>query len=154
VSVARLGDQQRARRGDPGRETDLPETIGAAGCHVGKVERRRSRAPYAGGRTHHHLEHREVGLGVLDVRPVGKARADQRALESALLAHPDAPPVELGAGAARGREQLAAQGVEHDGDLDAALVFAGDGHGELRKAVQEVGGPVERVDDPDVLVAA
>ena len=55
---------------------------------------------------------------------------------------------------ALGREQFAAQWVEHDGDFGAAAMPAGDRDGKLREAVQEIGGPVERIDDPGVFVAA
>ncbi len=78
----------------------------------------------------------------------------QRALEAALLAHADAVVVEVRAAPARRREDLAPHQVVHHGMLELAAVLAGDGDREHREAVQEVGGAVERVDDPDRLAVA
>jgi hypothetical protein len=50
----------------------------------------------------------------------------------------------------RDREQLLAHWVVDYGVFHPALHLAGDGHGELREAVHEIGGAVERVDDPEV----
>jgi len=38
--------------------------------------------------------------------------------------------------------------------LEPATVFDGDGYREDREAVQEIGGAIERIDDPDELFAA
>ena len=59
-AAAGLGDQQRAGRGVPGVEADLPEAVDAAGGHVGEVERGGAGAADAGGLLHHRLEHRQV----------------------------------------------------------------------------------------------
>jgi len=56
--------------------------------------------------------------------------------------------VEVRAAAARGGEELLAHRVVDDAVLHAAAHAAADGHAEVREAVQEVGGAVERVDDP------
>ena len=58
--------------------------------------------------------------------------------------------VEEGALALLGQEQSSLAGiVDHAGD-DLALALQGDGDREVRDAVQEVGGAVERIDDPGV----
>ena len=41
--------------------------------------------------------------------------------------------------------------VEDDAELHAAAVFVGDRHAELRIAVREVSGAVERIDDPSMV---
>ena len=62
----------------------------------------------------------------------------------------DALVVEERALAAFGDEQLVVRRiVGHAGD-DRAVAFERDGDGEMRDAVQEIGGAVERIDDPAV----
>ena len=58
------------------------------------------------------------------------------------------------AAAAAGGEQLLAHRVVDDAVLDAAAHLAGDRYREHREAVHEVGGAVQRVDDPDGVAAA
>ena len=58
-----------------------------------------------------------------------------------------------GACAAAGREHLLAHRVVDHALLQHPLVFQGDGHGELGETVQVVGGTVQGVYDPLVIVA-
>ena len=60
----------------------------------------------------------------------------------------DAPVVEEGALAALGDEQLVVCRVIGEAGDDRAVPFERDRHGEMRDAVQEIGGAVERIDDP------
>ena len=53
-----------------------------------------------------------------------------------------------------GGEELLAQRVVDHRVLEPAAHLAGDRDREHREAVQEVRGAVERIDDPEVLVAA
>jgi hypothetical protein len=64
--------------------------------------------------------------------------------------------IELRAFAAGRGEQLLPHRVVHDRVLHASATLHADRHRELRIAVQEIRGAVERVDDPDefVVVAA
>jgi hypothetical protein len=142
-AAAGLRDEQVARGRVPGRETDFPESVESTGRDICEVERRGARPAHARGRIHHALERREVGLQPAAVLAVREPGADERALEPRALRHAQPPAVEQGAGAALRREQLAPQRVEHDGDLRAPAVAAGDRHGELREAVQEIRGAVE-----------
>jgi hypothetical protein len=59
--------------------------------------------------------------------------------------------VEKGAAAARGREQLVTGRVEDHGLRDQLAMAQRDRHRVLRKAVDEVGRAVQRIDDPCVL---
>ncbi len=86
--------------------------------------------------------------------PVGKSGADEGAFEGALGAHADLLAVELCAVAARGGEELLAHGVVDDGVLEPAAVLDRDRYRERREAVQEIGGAVQRIDDPNVLALA
>ena len=61
-------------------------------------------------------------------------------------------PLQLGARAAGGGEFLAPHRVEDHGVLEASVAHAGDRDREVRDAAHEVGGAVQRIDDP--LVAA
>lgn len=79
---------------------------------------------------------------------VGKARDQQRVLEARAAAHADRAASERRAFAACGGEHLVADGIvdraggHHAPDLDS------DRDGEERVVVREVGGAVERVEDP------
>ncbi len=84
----------------------------------------------------------------------GKPVATSAPSSVRLLADADAPAVELRAVAARGGEEFLPHRVVDDGVLEPAAVLDGDRHGEGGEAVQEIGGAVERIDDPDELVAA
>src|SRR5690606_33798452 len=68
-----------------------------------------------------------------------------------IFAHADAAPVQRGATAAAGGEFFLAHRVQYHRVLQAALVLAGDAYGKMRHAAQEVGGAVQRVDDPLVV---
>ena len=124
--------------------------VEAAGCHVGQVEGGCTRAAQAGGFLRELLEDRQVGVDVAELA-IGETSADQGVGEAQALGDADAAVVEEGAGALGGGEQLVAVRVEDDGLLDHALARQGDGDRVLGKAVDEVGGAVERVDDPLVL---
>ena len=65
--------------------------------------------------------------------------------------HANAPIVEECAAAARRREQVVANRVEDHALRDHAFVRERDGNAVLRKAVEEICGAVERVDDPHML---
>ena len=60
----------------------------------------------------------------------------------------DAPVVEEGALAALGHEQLVVCRIVDEAGDDRAVAFERDRDGEMRDAVQEIGGAVERIDDP------
>src|SRR3954447_11012832 len=53
--------------------------------------------------------------------------------------------------AAFGAEQLVAQRIEHDAGRQLAMLLERDRDRPVRQAVEEVGGAVERVDDPAVV---
>jgi hypothetical protein len=61
------------------------------------------------------------------------------------------PLVHVRAAAARGREQVVAARVVDHGLLDLAAHLQRDADAVDREAVDEVGGAVERIDDPDVV---
>src|SRR5439155_19670806 len=91
--------------------------------------------------------------------PVGAAakrhpRADQRFAELAARRDPEAPVVDIRAGALFGPEHLVAgRLVDETGD-DLAVALQGDRDCEMRDAVEKIGRAVERVDDPAVMRVA
>ena len=58
--------------------------------------------------------------------------------------------IEIGALAALGPVKVAGGRVEDDAGGQNPFALQGDGNGEVRNGVQEIGGAVERVDDPAV----
>ena len=61
--------------------------------------------------------------------------------------HAQALVVEIGAVALFGDEHLVGDRIEDHGRDELALALQRDRDGEMRNAVQEVGGAVERIDD-------
>src|SRR3970040_2312337 len=53
---------------------------------------------------------------------------------------------------ARGGKQFVARRLENDRLLKTVLVPERDGHRKVRKAMQEIGGPVEWINNPDVII--
>ena len=154
-AAAGFEDQQRARGGVPRRQADLPEPVEAARRDISEVERGGARAADAGRRQHHGLAACAMYSSIQRaLARYGKPVPISAPSSVDLLADADALAVELRAVAARGGEQLLAHRVVDDGVLEPAAMLDGDRDGEHRKAVQEIGGAVERIDDPHELVAA
>jgi hypothetical protein len=82
-----------------------------------------------------------------------KAGAEQGVLQG-VVADSHAPVVHLRAGATRGGEHLLPDRIVDQPRFQPVLVAETDGNGEVRNAVQEVGGAVQRIDDPLILVLA
>ena len=76
------------------------------------------------------------------------AGGDHRVGEVAAAGDAQPPVVEEGAAAALGDVKLVQDRVVDDAGDELALALERDRDGEERDAVQEVGGAVERIDDP------
>jgi hypothetical protein len=72
-------------------------------------------------------------------------------LQPRALADADAALVQVGAAALGGGEQVVAAGVVDDGLLDLAAHGQRNADAIDGEAVDEVGGAVQRIDDPDVV---
>src|SRR5258708_2615238 len=151
---AGLLDEQRPGGRVPRRQPDLPERVHAPGGDIREIERRGSRSAHARGLLRDRLQHLEVGIQIAQVRAVREARGDEGALERARLADTHAVIVEVGPRAAACGEELLAHRVVDHRVLEAAPDLTGDRHGDHRKAVQEVGRAIERIDDPQRVVRA
>ena len=79
---------------------------------------------------------------------VRKRAGDDRVGEPLARRHPQPLVVEEGALAALGGEQLVVGGIVDDAGDDRAFALERDRDREVRDAVQEVHGAVERIDDP------
>jgi len=151
---AGLLDEERPGGRVPRRQPDLPEAIDATGRDIGQIERRRARAAHAGRLLRDGLQHAEVVIEVARVGAVGEAGRDEGALERARLADAHAVIVEVRARAAAGGEQLPTHRVVDHRVLEPPAHLGCDRDGKHRKAVQEVGRAVERIDDPECIVLA
>ena len=97
---------------------------------------------------HDIAHHAQVAVEVV-VLAEGEAGGDQAFLQAGALGHAQAAVVHVGAAPFGGGEQVVAAGVVNDGLLD--LAFDGQRNADAinRQAVDEVGGAVQRIDDPD-----
>jgi hypothetical protein len=153
--ATRFADEQASCREIPGRQAGFPEAVEPPGRDVAEIQRGCARAPYAGRVLDDLAQHLQVGfhldVGVAERKP----GAYQRPLEITLPADANAAAVELGAGAARGGEEFLAHGIVDDAVLHPAVHLHANRNREHGETVQEVGGAVERIDDPDrIRVAA
>ncbi len=80
------------------------------------------------------------------------AGGDHRFLHVDARGHPQAVGIEAAAFALLGGEHLIGDRVLNQPGDDLAFVLEGEGYGEMRDAVQEVGGAVDRIDDPAIAV--
>jgi hypothetical protein len=87
-------------------------------------------------------------LDVAQLRLVGEAGRHERVGEQGARGHLDRLAVAPRAATEMRGEHLAAQHVDHGAGHDLAVEGGRDAHREERDAVEEVHGPVERVDDP------
>ena len=150
---ARFGDQQASGGHVPRLEADFKEAVVAPGGGVGQVQRGGTGAAQAGSFLHQVAHDVQVSIEMFEPG-VGKSCADQAVGEIKTLGDAQAPVVEVSAAPARGSEKLVLGRIVHHGLGDDAFVLQGDGYGILLEAVQEVGGAVQRVDDPDVFGVA
>src|SRR6266851_767743 len=142
--------EQGACRHVPGRKAHFPESVEPSRGHVGDVERRGARAAQAGGANRELAEHGEILIEALEIAK-GETGADQRLAELHALGDTDAPLVQVGAAAASRGEQLVIRGIVDHAVRQDAFVLEADRDRVLGEAVNEIGGAVERVDDPGVL---
>src|SRR5712692_3482163 len=141
--------QDETRRDVPGRKVALPVGIEAPGRQPGKVERGGPEPAQAGDLLLHggDLLAGEREIAAAEMRqPAG----DDRVREPLARRHPQPPIVEEGALAALGGEQFLVRRIVDQAGHDGALALERDRDREVRDPVQEVGGAVERIDDPAV----
>ena len=145
--AAGFAHQEHAGGEVPRRKVALPIGVEAAGGDPGEIERRRAEAAQPGEVL---LRGGDLPAGEGEIAaPVMRQPAgDDRIGEPLPRGDADAPVVEEGALAVLGHEQLVVRRIVGEGGDDRAVPLERDRHGEMRDAVQEIGGAVERIDDP------
>ena len=138
-----------AGRHVPRLQIALPIAVEAAGGDKGHVERGRAEPAKPGDPVldFGHFPARQIVIAASDMR---QAAGDHAFIE--LAAAGDAQPllVEEGALAALGDVELVIGGIVDHARDDRAFALQADRDRELRNAVQEIRGAVERIDDPGV----
>ena len=147
--AARFLDEQAAGGDVPRVEPDFPEPVVETRRDIGEIERGGAGPAQAGGLLDHCLHHPHVGIEIAAVAE-GKAGADEAVAQMLALGDADAAVVQERTAPAGRREEIVAHRVVDHAVRDLAAVRERDRNAVLRKAVQEVGRAVERVDDPDV----
>ena len=144
--AARLADEQRATGPVPLVQPVLVVPVEAAARDPGEVERRRAGTAHVAYARQQPRGDRTLQRPAL--RLVREARGDQGAGEGLGTVHGERDAVAPGAATADRGERLARERLMDDADQRALRVLARDRHGERGLGVEEVDGPVERIDDP------
>ena len=138
-----------AGRDVPGRDIALPVAVEPAGRDEGEVERRRAEPPQPRDLVLDGAEFAQAQLQIAAAE-MRQAAGDHGIGQALARRHAQPLVVEERALAALGDVKLVGDRiVDHAGD-DRARALQPDRDGELRDAVQEIGGAVERIDDPGV----
>lgn len=145
-------DQQASRSHVPNLEPGFPKSVKAAARYICQVQRSRSGTAHAACLDQH------VAKGIEPWIKVGQgaereAGAYQGGPKLVCFTDPNASIVELGPPSAAGGKHFILQRVEDYTLLQDFVVGEGYGDRKVRKAVQEIRGPVERIDYPTVGVA-
>src|SRR5690606_25526741 len=148
--AARLLNEQATGGHVPFGQTEFPEGVIAAGGNVGQIQAGSATAADAGRLADQAAEHPQIVVQIVDLVLLEReAGTQQGAVQALAVAYPQALAVECCTPTAAGGEFFLAYRIENDRMLDATLDAAGDAHGKVRYAAQEVGGAIQRVDDPD-----
>ena len=157
-AALQIGDAARAPRAPSGCRRPVPrlQTRAPRSRHSGRPRPRRGRArPSRSGarRAMHAITAAEFLQEALVARPCprkGMPVANSACLNCLARGDAQALVVEKGAVTLLGHEHLVGDRIEDDGRDELAFALQRDGDGEMRNAVQEVGGAVERIDDEAV----
>jgi hypothetical protein len=118
--------------------------VGAAGSDVGEAERARAGAHEGRAGGEHALDHRGVAAHRAARRP---AELDHRLLD-VRVGNAHGPIVEERAPPEARAVKLAVHGRRDGAERELAAGHEGDRHAEVRNAVGEIRGAVDRVDHP------
>src|SRR6266566_1760535 len=150
--AACFANEQRARRNVPRRQLELPEAIEPARGDIRQIERGSAGPADAARRTDHGGE-----LGEIDVQQIQRLEREAGPDESASgIGHGRNAQARLfleRATAANGSVRALATDIMDDAGCQFPVNQTPDTDGVLWIAMQEVGRPVERIDDPDELAA-
>jgi len=131
----------------PRLEGQFEVTVNAACGDVAEIQRGRAGAAEVGALGEQLAENVHIGCGVL-LRLKREAGGQNGAVQVAGGAAAQAVAVQLCALAAGGGEQLITHRIVNHGHFSTAFNAYGDGNGEMGKALNKVGGAIQRIDNP------
>ena len=131
-------------------QSGLKECVRESRSHISQVKRSRPRAAQPGRALHDFPHHRQVAVEVV-ARAKWKAGRDQAFLHPDAFGNAQTAVVHVRAAPLGGGKEVIAAGIKYDGLLDLAFDRERNAHAVDRKAVDEVGRAVQRIDDPDKL---
>src|ERR1700687_3838546 len=146
---AGLAHQDQPGRHVPGLDVALPIAVEPSGRNPGQIEGGGAKAAQARDMLLHGagFPARQRDVAAADVR---QTAGDHRVGEALAPGGADALLVQERALAAFGDKHLVVGRIVDQAGDDRALALKRDRDGELRNAVQKIGGAVERIDDPGV----
>lgn len=143
---AGFADQQNSSCDVPGPEAQLPEGLEPSRRQPREIDCSRSDTPDSGGGRGDGNELPRVSLR-LGALTEWKAGSDQRACRIGDVRDVNRCAVEPRPVTQNRCEELVVRNVQYDADDWLAIVYRGDRYGKGGNSMQEIGGPVERVDD-------
>ena len=147
-------DQQGACSHVPLGQTRLPERIETTGSNVSQIQARRTGAADAGSLANQGAEHAQIVVEVVHlVVTEREAGTQQGAVKAGAAANAQATTVQLSAATTAGGEFFLANRIQNHSVFQATAILACDADSKVRNATEEVGGAVQRIDDPQVLFA-
>ena len=154
MPAGEVGDNRPRFLRDEDAGADVPrfqphfkEAVNAVGGDEAQIERSRTEAAHVGNFRQHRLQNRVLARHQLRVAE-GKTGGDDGAAAVTQGTDPQLASVQLRAFATRGGEPFLRRRVINDAQLRLAALDQTDGNGELRQAVQKIGGTVQRVNHP------
>lgn len=147
---ARLGHHQRAGGTVPWSQAEFKESVIATAGDIRQVESGSAGATYPRSEAADPGEELKIALEIIDPakRETGP---EQGFLQSQALGHANPTVIEKCAAAPTGREQFVPIGVVDHPLGDHAALHQRDRDRILRQTVNEIGGAIERIDNPDML---
>lgn len=146
--AARLPDQEHPGGVVPGLEPVLHKAVQAARGQVAQLQRGRADPADVVAAVIEQAHPPEGPVGQLPAAGVG-ARGAEALPQGGGGADMDGPPAAEGALPPVGSEQLAGVGVVDDAQKDASLLRQSQGDGAVAQVVEQIGGAVHRVQDPN-----
>lgn len=146
--AARLPDQEHPGGVVPGLEPVLHKAVQAARGQVAQLQRGRADPADVVAAVIEQAHPPEGPVGQLPAAGVG-ARGAEALPQGGGGADMDGPPAAEGALPPAGSEQLAGVGVVDDAQKDASLLRQSQGDGAVAQVVEQIGGAVHRVQDPN-----
>src|SRR5262245_61733902 len=141
---------QATSRDVPRAQMPLPVCIESPAGDIAQVEGCRSAPAHTAPAFEGHLDEGDIRPCALTT-VVRKARAEQGVRQLVDVGGPDRAAIQLSTLAPRRTERLAAERIVHQAEDPLSLMLERDGDGAVGIPVDEVRGPVERIDVPAIV---